>query len=581
MSSQTLSSESTKESAALSLEDDQDHHKSQTFRKRRLSLPMHNLSPSKKPSLESFTTSEGDTENLGKTSCGKDKTVANPDLLFDEDLKSKTFRDRRLSLAQTSVNSTDSFDAPDQTNHDDNFGITDFQDIPSNNTCDFEISLKDESSSTFGSGANRSKRRRLSDVSHDTTSTTGSMSRVYHAGELMAPASPTTRHKLYEGPHNLEQYRSESKQPLWKRRRTRRNSNDKKRLLFPSDVVGLYSCHGIEPVYQLDYSTGDDDDDDDDSEAEEKDEEEDSSSEEEMNKVVLRKQPRLTLSAKINQDRGGVAFPYSDKQNTALFAVYDGHGQGGELVAQFSLYHIQKKLRCHPNFNDDLKRAFRETFLAIDEALKDEPSIEPLYAGSTACVALLRDNVITLSNVGDSRAVLARRNRKPHSEAGGVTDDELQSWTAIPLTDDHNPDRPDEQARILQYGGYVSPPPEPGLSARVWRDASCSQIGLAMSRSIGDYAVKSVGVIADPEVTTYTLTNDDDFMILASDGVWEFISSNEAVNLVGLHTSKGMSKACQILIEEAANKWHEEEGDYRDDITALVIDLKKIWETRE
>lgn len=61
------------------------------------------------------------------------------------------------------------------------------------------------------------------------------------------------------------------------------------------------------------------------------------------------------------------------------------------------------------------------------------------------------------------------------------------------------------QARIEAAGGFVSPPPEPGLSSRVWLDAEMTQIGLAMARSIGDHAVKSIGVVAEPEVTKHTI----------------------------------------------------------------------------
>ena len=59
------------------------------------------------------------------------------------------------------------------------------------------------------------------------------------------------------------------------------------------------------------------------------------------------------------------------------------------------------------------------------------------------------------------------------------------------------------------------------------------------------------------------------------------ISLEEAVNIVGKHLLKGegLTKACQVLIEVAAAKWHEYEGDYRDDITALVIQLDKLWDS--
>ena len=539
---------------------DGSEEKSHTFRKRRLSLPMHRVQEAQAAAAEALKSPQSAVASNQDDDVGSAKAAranvasehqdAETDMspLYDEKEKSKTFRKRRLSMTTHQVHVT----------------------MPM--TADFEIALKDFD----GEDGSAYKRRRMSDVSHGSgisTSTAGSMSRsrVHHAGEILRhPQSPTHRdpnNRLYTGPHNLDQYQPEEKQPIWKRRMTRTHADDERKLPFPRNVVGLYSCHGIEPIYEHDFVEHEDDDDDDEDEAWLN----DIPSEQGTN--VLRRQPKVTTSAKINQDRGGIAFPYGNTPKTALFAVYDGHGQGGELVSQYSLYHVTQKLKRHPNFTNDLEKAFKETFITVDEELLNEPTIEPLYAGTTACAALLRDNVLTLSNAGDSRAVLARL--KTRVDATTTT---TNTWETIPLTVDQNPDHPDERARIESHGGFVSPPPEPGLSARVWLDASCSQIGLAMARSIGDHAVKPVGVIAEPVVTSHVLTKDDDFVILASDGVWEFISSEEAVAIVGSHLHKGASKACQALIEAAANKWHQEEGDYRDDITALVIRLQNLWD---
>lgn len=221
----------------------------------------------------------------------------------------------------------------------------------------------------------------------------------------------------------------------------------------------------------------------------------------------------------------------------------------------------------HEDFADNVEKAFQETFLDVDESLKKEVLIEPLYAGTTACVALLREEKLVLANAGDSRAVLAKRSDK--------------TWVALDLTKDQNPDLPDEQTRIERMGGYVSPPPEPGLSARVWLDVDCTQIGLAMARSLGDHAVKPIGVIAEPVVTFYDIQPEDEFVIFATDGVWEFISSDEAVEVVASNLHRGATKACQALIEVAAGKWHDEEGDYRDDITALVVNLRRLWSSEQ
>ena len=132
----------------------------------------------------------------------------------------------------------------------------------------------------------------------------------------------------------------------------------------------------------------------------------------------------------------------------------------------------------------------------------------------TTCVAIyVRNNQLFVANCGDSRAIMAYTDR-----ASGFL-------RAKELTRDHKPDDPDEQDRIQKWGGYVCPPHEEGLSARVYLDPQFTMIGLAMARSIGDHAVKNVGVIAEPEVKVFDLNADDKFLIIASDGVWEFVSN--------------------------------------------------------
>jgi serine/threonine protein phosphatase PrpC len=84
-----------------------------------------------------------------------------------------------------------------------------------------------------------------------------------------------------------------------------------------------------------------------------------------------------------------------------------------------------------------------------------------------------------------------------------------------------------------------------------------------------------VGVNPTPDVVVHEIEPTDHFLILASDGVWEFIESDEAVRIVGAIYAKGWSAeaACKHLIARAAVEWMQEEGDYRDDITCIVVYL--------
>lgn len=506
--------------------------KSLTFRKRRLSLTnlRHLADQNGKEINDAKGANDGDDEDDDDDpfdfQCPGDQSTP-PDMPNTEeephgdengDGKAVSFRKRRLSLTQ-------------------NRGET------------------ENSSHEEGAEPPNQRRRRASDASQSSMDS-GQFrlkSRTVHAAELLAqpPPSPSV-HQLYQQKtappqrKSIELGSSTEQQPKWKKRHTRHLHEDEKTLPFPRDVVGTFSCHGVEPIYEEDYLLEEDDDG------------------EWVPHPAIHDMDKPTTAAKINQDRGGVAFPYGNCSRTALFAVYDGHGQGGELVAQFALHEVQRRLEKHHDFETNIENAFKETFLAVDESLKEEALIEPLYAGTTACVALLRNQQLVLANAGDSRAVCARRSNDGN-------------YLALDLTQDQNPDLPDEQARIEKMGGFVSPPPEPGLSARVWLNADCTQIGLAMARSIGDHAVKGVGVIAEPVVTFHSVTKDDEFVIFATDGVWEFVSSQEAVNVVAENLHRGATRACQYLIETAAAKWHEEEGDYRDDITALVVRLPLLW----
>ncbi|GMH59824.1 hypothetical protein TrRE_jg3217 [Triparma retinervis] len=166
---------------------------------------------------------------------------------------------------------------------------------------------------------------------------------------------------------------------------------------FPATIVGTFSCHGIEPAYD----------------------------EVDRSDVVV---------AKINQDRGCVAHPYGGDNRQALFAAYDGHGEMGELVSGYAMHEIQHRLENHPSFSHDIEAAFKEVFVEVDESLKEQPSIDCMYSGTTAVVVLMRGQRLYIANCGDSRAVMAFKNRD-----GMIV--------AKDLSEDQNPNNPVEQAR--------------------------------------------------------------------------------------------------------------------------------------
>jgi len=98
--------------------------------------------------------------------------------------------------------------------------------------------------------------------------------------------------------------------------------------------------------------------------------------------------------------------------------------------------------------------------------------------------------------------------------------------------------------------------------------------GLAMSRAIGDTVGAQAGVIAEPEVSVYSLDEARDrYLILCSDGVWEFITSQEAVDTVARNGSQKIQMSADSLAQESWSRWIAEEGNVVDDITVQVICL--------
>eukprot|EP01068_Selenidium_serpulae_P008346 Selendium_serpulae@DN4961_c0_g2_i3.p1 len=142
------------------------------------------------------------------------------------------------------------------------------------------------------------------------------------------------------------------------------------------------------------------------------------------------------------------------------------------------------------------------------------------------------------------------------------------------LTKDHKPDDPGEMARIVKRGGQVRKL-EGDIPHRVFLKGK-TYPGLAMSRAIGDTVAANAGVICDADTNEYPIKpNCDLFAILCSDGVWEFITSQEAVDIVTHFTPATFHLAAEKLAEESWKRWIESEGTVVDDITVEVVVLDR------
>ncbi|XP_074273754.1 protein phosphatase 2C 56-like [Silene latifolia] len=247
-----------------------------------------------------------------------------------------------------------------------------------------------------------------------------------------------------------------------------------------------------------------------------------------------------------------------------FFGVYDGHG--GSEVANYCAQRMHEVITDEwsqeGHDGHEWQRKWQETFCSgfrrVDDLVITEGG-ESETVGSTAVVAVVSGCQIIISNCGDSRAILCKRTQ--------ITPNGPKITQTIPLSVDHKPDREDELSRIEGVGGKVF----------TWNGARVSGV-LAMSRAIGDRYLRPY-VIPVPEITFTTRSEEDECLILASDGLWD-VMKNEEVGKVASNLLRQMRRSvvagdkspaqvvADTLTELAIGR------NSSDNISIIVVDLK-------
>ena len=330
------------------------------------------------------------------------------------------------------------------------------------------------------------------------------------------------------------------------------------------------------------------------------------------------------------------------ESDSCMLAVFDGHGDYGHLIAEYMRDHLPALVFNHTAFKSFVRKpdniepppmsseaanimseraklmkdrvtsfpalpsyakGEREIELRrdVETALKDSlkkcemqlllnNTIDCNLSGCTACVVVICGNQVTVANVGDSRATLLRV--PPKGSKGGPL------LPAI-LTIDHKPSLPGETKRILLAGGRVKAVSyEDGQDGpvRVWCNDQ-DLPGLSMSRSICDVLGKKAGVSSAPDFYTYTLAPEDAYIVIASDGLWEFINAVDVADVVAataLEAHEEMTAyiasggensgkepplehiqlALDRLADAATRRFLAQEG-YADDVSIILAEIVK------
>ena len=271
---------------------------------------------------------------------------------------------------------------------------------------------------------------------------------------------------------------------------------------------------------------------------------------------------------KINQDRYFIFRNFVEGFDNIFMGVCDGHGYYGNEISEYikenlpmDLNRIIKTRKLDLN-KDDLKEVVINTFLMENNSLLRNKQIDSDLSGSTCVSVIYTPKKLIIANVGDSRCVLGSCTSKGE-------------WKFENLSKDHNPSDKEEAERIKKHGGRIKPMTDDDGNfigpLRVYmKDKELP--GLAMTRSFGDYFASLAGTIAVPEIKEHILVPEDKFIILASDGLFEFINREEVGNIIkGYYEKNDIVGCCEYLYKESYRKWIKEEEDTVDDITIILV----------
>ncbi|XP_030488886.2 probable protein phosphatase 2C 72 isoform X1 [Cannabis sativa] len=271
--------------------------------------------------------------------------------------------------------------------------------------------------------------------------------------------------------------------------------------------------------------------------------------------------------------------------------VFDGHGPNGHVVSEFVRNRLPLLLLSQKesvdkvngvDFNDEgvyesfrdktidtvtttdlvdedsrkWKEAITSSFKVLDKEIKLLQNFDFSCSGTTAVVTIRKGEDLIIANLGDSRAILGTRT-------------ENNEIKAVQLTTDLKPSIPSEADRIRSCNGRVLALKNEPHIERVWLPMEDAP-GLAMSRSFGDFLLKDHGVISVPDVTFHRLTPNDQFMVLATDGVWDVLSNNEVACIV--LEAKSEEEAARGVVEGAMGAWKRKFPSAKvDDCTAVCL----------
>ena len=247
---------------------------------------------------------------------------------------------------------------------------------------------------------------------------------------------------------------------------------------------------------------------------------------------------------KINQDNYFVQKEFLNIKDNFIIGISDGHGSYGHLISKYICDTLPKKIKKLSEEN------IKEGFILTNKSLIKNSKIDCSLSGASCSIIIITPEKIISSNVGISKGVLAKYDKG--------------QYNAINLIKQHKLYDINEMKRVLNNGGRIK-------DDKIFIKNSDIP-GLKITRSFGDKIAHSIGVSDIPYLKEFYFDGNEKFIILATDGIWKYIDSDESVRIIKDFYEKGMDAvgALNALVREAFKRWKNQEN-IIDDITAILL----------
>eukprot|EP00511_Aplanochytrium_stocchinoi_P001269 CAMPEP_0204831730 /NCGR_PEP_ID=MMETSP1346-20131115/11378_1 /ASSEMBLY_ACC=CAM_ASM_000771 /TAXON_ID=215587 /ORGANISM="Aplanochytrium stocchinoi, Strain GSBS06" /LENGTH=283 /DNA_ID=CAMNT_0051962979 /DNA_START=296 /DNA_END=1147 /DNA_ORIENTATION=+ len=248
--------------------------------------------------------------------------------------------------------------------------------------------------------------------------------------------------------------------------------------------------------------------------------------------------------------------PTKNNDSLGFFGVFDGHG--GDLAAIFAAKHVLTFIENSEAFDDIdenldpeiLARAMMEGFIDCDEDMKEIPVCRSGqdFSGSTGVACFITPDYVVVANTGDSRLAICKDSKVAFASM------------------DHKPNDERERQRVENAGGIIA-------DDRVNGD-------LASARSFGDFRYKldpnlppsQQQITVLPDCTILDRSPEDEFIIVACDGIWDVMSNLEATRyvLTALKMGLSLAKTAEMVLDECLRK------SSGDNMSIMIIGLDNL-----